>query len=574
MSEKTLDDQDDILALLTQRAEKQGDLPIFNASLNKVRRISSDPESHAMELAQTIMKDANLSVKLLRIANSPYYNRGLGKISSIARSVVLLGFDTIKNLCLTLKLLDSFQDDHAAVGMQQMVARAYLTAGFVRDISLKCRVKEIEEAYICGLCHNLGDIAVAYFLPEKFNEIVALQRSGKIPWSQAQEKVLGTSTAKLGQHLATTWNFPTRVVGNMRPYDPELEGAVRNRDQLTHAMVSLSSAAVGSLYTPYAEDGKPLRALFQALSEATGIRVDALESSLNDSFQMSCELAKEYGLNQRVLQPSVAETGDPFRDKFAREFAFVASAQLKPGAPPAATPEAASSKRAGDQGTTTLVTSAADPKDKTLNTVLGTEKVQPRPSAGADTTAQSSAPTGVAPPKSAPVTKGDPMMQLSIIQEITTLVTESAPLNKLFVKILEGIHRGVGFERTALTLISPDRSNYIGRLALGENTEPLKLQLSGVMRERVDIFARVMLEGTDLFIEDTSEGSWTDAIKKNFVQESGASSFIIAGIRAGHKPIGMFYADNAATNYPITPDMRRGFLQFVAQARLAIQVRG
>lgn len=577
--EKTSGDQEDIFGILTRRAEKQGDLPIFNASLNKVRRISSDPDSHAVELAQTIMKDVNLSVKLLRIANSPFYNRGLGKISSIARAVVLLGFDTIKNLCLTLKLIDSFQSDHPAVGMQQMVARAYLTAGFVRDISMKCRLKEVEEAYVCGLCHNLGDIAVAYFLPDKFNEIHTLVKKGDMSWSQAQEKVLGASMAKLGQHLASTWNFPARVVSSMRPYNPEVEGAVRNRDQLAHAMVALSSEAVGSLYTPQAGSGKSLRELFQALSEATGVRVDALENSLNDSFQMSCELAKEYGLNQRVLQPIISETGDAFRDKFAREFAFITSAQLKPAEAASASSGSASPVSSTVQPTQdapSLQVSDAAARAKS-NEVLGTEKGQVVDAAATytvDVAAPATASTTPAQAGTAAPTKGDPMVQLAIIQEITAMVAESATLNKLFIKVLEGLHRGVGFDRAVLALISPDRSNYVGRLAFGTNTEKLKLQLSGAMHERRDIFARVMLDGNDLFIEDVTEPSWASVLKNNFVNESGAPSMIFAGIRSGHKPIGLFYADNAVSQLPIGPDMRRGFMQFVAQARLAIQVRG
>jgi len=104
---------------LLEHAEKKGDLPIFNTSLNKVRSISSDPDSHAMELAQTIMKDANLSVKLLRIANSPFYNRGMGKIASVSRAVILLGFDSIKNLCMTLKLIESFTDDQPKVALKK-----------------------------------------------------------------------------------------------------------------------------------------------------------------------------------------------------------------------------------------------------------------------------------------------------------------------------------------------------------------------------------------------------------------------------------------------------------------------
>lgn len=576
--ENNANDLPDIFELLTTRAEKRGDLPIFNASLNKVRRISSDPDAHAVELAQTVMKDVNLSVKLLRIANSPYYNRGLGKISSISRAVVLLGFETIKNLCLTLKMIESFQTEHPAIGMHQMVARAYLTAGFVRDVAGKCRVKEIEETYICGLTHNLGDISLAFFLPDKFNEIIALHKSSNISWAQAQETVLGTSLPKLGQHLATTWNFPSRVIGAMRPYNTATEGEIRTREQLIHAMASLSSQAIGTLYLPQSETGKPMRAIMGELAEATGVTSEHLENSLNESFQVSCQLAKEYGLDQTVLQPAIEESGDPMRDRFAREFAVTAMSLLsppesKPGPKIDFLKNPTTGSRPKNQ--TDISTSLGNERDSAANNeVLGTEKVTKIASQTTTTTNGTVTLRGEQTENAPPApTRGDPMVQLAVIQEITTLVTESATLNKLFIKILEGIHTGVGFDRTVLVLISPDRSNYLGRLAMGHDAEKLKLLLSGVMRESKDLFARVMVEGIDVLVENALEPSWTSVLKPNFVKDTSAASFIVAGIRSGHKPIGLFYADNATTGALISPDMRRGFLQFVAQARLAIQVR-
>ena len=50
-----------------------GDLPVFSATVNRIQQISSSKEADAMALAMAVMKDANLSARLLRLANSSHF---------------------------------------------------------------------------------------------------------------------------------------------------------------------------------------------------------------------------------------------------------------------------------------------------------------------------------------------------------------------------------------------------------------------------------------------------------------------------------------------------------------------
>jgi len=580
-------EQKDVLAEVLARAEQKGDLPIFNASLAKVRRVSSDPESHAMELAQTVMNDANLSAKLLRIANSPYYNRGLGRISSVSRAVVMLGFETIRNLCLTLKLIESFESEHPAIGMQQMLARAYLAAGFVKELALGCGLKDAEEAYLCGLLHSLGEIAVAYFSPNKFNELVDLHRTKHVPWGEAQIKVLGVPLQEVGQQLATAWNFSTKLSSTMTRYRPARSGAVR-RDELTHALASMGSEVVGKLYVEYDETGGSMRELMLQLSNITGLGTERLEHNLKRSFEASCELAKDYGLSQRVLQPTMRATDDDLQERLSREFAFFAANRIEAAprgnveelaaiAAPANTPgknvaqsapSPLGSVRTGSSANEVVIVSGGE-----LPTSASPTPVQTTVGATA-TPVDSNTPTGSAAPAAATSLTGDPLLQLSIIQQITAMVTEGAALNSVFIKVLEGLQRGVGFDRVVLVLLSPDRRVYQGRITMGQNTDPLRMALSGPFKENADLFCRVMFEGADLLIDNAADPAWSSVLPAARAAALGNTSFVIAGVRSGSKPVGLFYADNGAGGPAVTPDQRRGFSQFIAQARLAIQVRG
>lgn len=586
LEEAVTSEQKDVLAEVLARAEQKGDLPIFNASLAKVRRVSSDPESHAMELAQTVMNDANLSAKLLRIANTPYYNRGLGRISSVSRAVVMLGFETIRNLCLTLKLIESFESEHPAIGMQQMLARAYLAAGFVKELALGCGLKDAEEAYLCGLLHTLGEIAVAYFVPNKFNELVDLHRTKNVPWGEAQLKVLGVPLQEVGQQLAAAWNFSTKLSSTMTRYRPTRSGTVR-RDELTHALAAMGSEVVGKLYVEYDETGSSMRELILQLSNITGLGTERLEHNLKRSFEASCELAKDYGLSHRVLQPAMRATEDDLQDRLSREFAFFAANRIETStrasgdAREAATVTAsASTKNAAQAGTTVSdslntssgVNDVVIVSDGEAPTSASQPPIQSATGVGG-TPSTTSAHDAPAAPAAAASRTGDPLLQLSIIQEITAMVTEGAALNAVFVKVLEGLQRGVGLDRVVLVLMSPDRAVYQGRITMGQNTDPLRMALSGPFKENADLFCRVMFEGADLLIDNASDPAWASVLPAARVAALGASSFVIAGVRSGPKPIGLFYADNGAGGPSISPDQRRGFSQFIAQARLALQVR-
>ena len=464
--EKIKQNESDIVSQLLALAEKKGDLPIFSASLNNVRRISSDPEADAMELAQTVMKDSNLSTKLLKVANSPYYSRSITKISSVSRAVVLLGFDVIKSLCLTLKLIENFQDEHPTVAMHKMVSRSYLTAGFVRDIALMSKMKNAEETYVSGLCHNIGEIAVGYFLPEKFAMIHAAQKENKLTWQKAQQQVLGQTFAEIAQELGQAWNFSDKVVKSMSAYRANHDGPARNIYELNHAVVALSSQIVDAVYLDDSASNQSMRDLFLKLEESTGIKVARLEKSLSESFARSCELIKSYGLSPDILKPNLSESNDSLRDQFSRDFSFLASSEA----------ELAAKKEAVEVKTEQKPSNEKNVTPTAINTVTESS------------------------PSDSP--KGDPMVQLSYIQEITTLVTESAPLSALFSKILLGLQEGVGFDRAALSLVTPDRNQYATRLAVGDNNGFLKKTLRGKTQSQHDIFARIIDEGGDLLIDE------------------------------------------------------------------------
>ena len=543
------------MARISAGMKRLGDLPIFSTTINKIRRMSSDPDSDAMSVAKEVLKDANLSGKLLRLGNSAFYNRGVGKISVISRAVIVLGFDTVKNLTLTLKLIESFQDANPSVDMGKMLVKSYLAAGFVRDIADKCGVKDIEESYVCALLHNLGEITVAYVLPDEYLRILELVRVKGLRRAQAEQTVLGTSIARISQELATSWEFPPSVVNTMAPSPSKITSPAKDRVSFNGSITSLAHQLLDNLYND-AEDNDQLSDTLETISKVTGLNDGMVENYLSESFHMSCSLASEYGLNKKLLQPRLSSGEGTLRNKWARQFSYYASMDEQPAvANPNEAPPSASSSPAyrGLVGNATASSSTATESPQTI------AAIQPDvpPAASLD---------------ESPATHVNPLLQLQIIQEITDLITKSARLSEVFIKVLDGINRGAGFERALLCLVTPDRRHYVARLAAGRDHDALKQYFSFPINPSGDLFSKILMEGGELQVSDAAESMRRNLLPSDFVEMTKALSFVVASLRYQEKAVGFFYADCAISGRSIDETDERNLLQFVTQARLALRL--
>ena len=546
-----LEDEVDIKEILKQiefRMSKLGDLPIFSASLNKIRRVSKDEDSDAMSLAVEVMKDANLVTKLLQLANSPYYNRGFGKIASVSRSVILLGFETISSLCLTLKLIDSFNSEHPSVDMNLMLVNAFLTAGMAREVAEKAGIKDVEESYICGLLHGLGEIIVAYALPEKYNDMLRQCRETDIGWGKIQQQQLGGSFYLIGRKLAGQWGFSNSVVKTMNPYKKTSDKTLRDLTDINNALASLSHESLDVIYARSNRSKQGLGDIYQNLADAVGIERNEIEESMQQTFRTSCELASDYGLDVKLLMPPVKSSEDALLNKTARQLAFFAGTRAKRG-----------SLLEEDD----LIDEELEKKSVRNKSSVSEEEKQNIEEAESG----NKKPTGLKSQEH----QSNLQVQLSILQEITGLITSAAGVHHVFGKVLDGLHRGIGFKRVALCLLNADHTELQMRLGVGDSLDPLKGYFDLHVRDRKNLFIKVLREGNELYINDVNDAAWKGSVPDDFIKEVGVSSFMISALRSGDKPVGIFYADNDSLSGPITETMQQGFVQFVSQAKLALQ---
>ncbi|MCF8210594.1 MAG: HDOD domain-containing protein, partial [Rhodoferax sp.] len=203
------------LEFLLRRMRHKSDFPALSESVVRIQTMATSETESVNSVTNEILKDVALTNKLLRLVNSAHYGRG-GNISTVSRAVNLVGFNGIRNMALSLVLLEHMQDKSQAEQLKEEFLRS-LMAGSIGE-ELCPTVRESEETFIGSMFQNLGRLLVQFYFPEEATQIRSLVRARRDPMPEAAAalSVLGLSLEELGLGIAKAWGLPQGIQRCMR----------------------------------------------------------------------------------------------------------------------------------------------------------------------------------------------------------------------------------------------------------------------------------------------------------------------------------------------------------------------
>ncbi len=184
-------------------------LPTLPLILDKTTRMLDDPDVSASDVGRVIVKDQSIASKVLRLVNSAFYGCPR-QISTISQAVVILGFNIVKNIVLSVSVFESFSQDSETDEFDRYAFWEHSIAcgAATRVISKHLGVKDSEEAFVGGLLHDIGKLVLEQFLTEEFLKIVHLVQEKGISITEAEKEVLEITHPQVGRYLAQKWNLP------------------------------------------------------------------------------------------------------------------------------------------------------------------------------------------------------------------------------------------------------------------------------------------------------------------------------------------------------------------------------
>ena len=181
-------------------------LPTMPQILIKLIELCQADQAGMAELAKLIANDAGMTSRVLRVANSAAYQRG-GRKVGLLPALSVLGSDLVKSLLISESVFQTFNGfPHISGSDLRAFWKHSLTAAVLaRDLAKTTNYPLVEEAYLAGLLHDVGRLALLAAAPDVYGFNFQLADNEKL--CEAEQQCLHLSHAEAGAWLIERWEM-------------------------------------------------------------------------------------------------------------------------------------------------------------------------------------------------------------------------------------------------------------------------------------------------------------------------------------------------------------------------------
>jgi len=234
-------------------------IPAIPPVLTEITAIFNSSHGSAKDAAAVIAKDEALATRALQLVNSPLY--GLkNPIADINLACSMLGLATINTLVVQATVLQTFTNTVAVEGfdVQWFWDHSFKTAVACRmlaQLSSAAHGLSKEDAYTCGLIHDIGKLILIDSHALRFAEALSLSNKTQVPLAKAETEVFGFNHAQVGGLLAGRWKFGAGVQAAVTwHHDPTANADARALGLLLMAANTIAHQAAGATNGGYRGD--------------------------------------------------------------------------------------------------------------------------------------------------------------------------------------------------------------------------------------------------------------------------------------------------------------------------------
>ncbi len=502
---------------LLRRMRHKSDFPALSESVTTINKIANSETESVNKLSNSILKDFALTNKLLRLVNSAYFRpAGGGSISTVSRAVIVLGFESVRNIAITVLLFEHMQNKVNAQQLKEEFLRANLAGVLAKELGATAQMRDLEQTFICSLFHSLGRLLSQYYFPEESDEIRRVVAQKDCSDDQAALQVLGISFEDLGVAIARQWGFPPLIVNAMRHLPPGQIKRPHNSEERQRALAGMANELCDLIANATPETRQ--RELHKAIARFS----EAVPLGEKEVLQTVQRSVDEIGNFARLIHLNVGQTTF---GKQMRQFSQGG------GGHAAADDSGAADGVLAEEGMLWTALAADDG-----------EQIDPQ----------------------AVLTAG--------IQDISNTLVDSFKLNDILRMILETMYRAMGFKRVLLCIRDAKAGVMQGRFGFGPDANEVARAFRFPMSFTPDIFHAATSKGVDILINDVNDPNIAQRIPEWYRKAVPAQSLVLFPLNLKGNPVALIYADRDEAGGISIPEKELALLRTLRnQAVLAIK---
>ena len=520
---KAADRGESALDRLLKRIGRTEEFPTISKYVMEInQKLAVNPDdSNATDLANVILKDHALTSKLLKMVNSAFYGLAAGKVSTITRAVVVLGYENVRLATLSLGLFEHFKSKSSAKHLKEVVVGAFWSGMMARELASMDGTVNPEEAFVCAMMTHLGKMAMIHYLPEEYRNICICMADRGIGEARAIRSACGVSYEQLGMALARQWNLPPQICNAIQPLSREELQDKKNPPERLRVLSGFVKALCDTIHGGgQAADKNRIKGILEHYQPHVTISGKQLKTLIKDSLENVHQHAHALSLNTS-------------QSTFIEQLSAIYTLRKRPS-PAEAVP--AMPDRPNDSFHLT--------DDHLL-------KARAR----------------------IPGTRNPKDIIMEGIQELSQIMMADYDVDTIALMSLEIFYRALDFQRALMFIQDSATRRMSVRFGYGHNCQQLIGSTGFQLGSSTDVFNLSIQVGKDLIVADSYDEKMTHIVPPWYRNKIDAPAFVFLPVVFQKVCIGALYADRDTEGLPIS-DAEHSYLSMLRnQLVLSIKYR-
>jgi putative nucleotidyltransferase with HDIG domain len=148
----------------------------------------------------------------------------------------------IREVALTTSFIDAFDDNTGAFEISTFWEHSFGVGMVSKVIAEKIGYHDLEQAYIGGIIHDIGEVFLSSFMREEFQSVLDSTKGKPVKLVDAEAELLGTTHCEVGLCMARKWNFPEVYCDVIANHHTPAEATI---DPVLSAIINLADLFCG-----------------------------------------------------------------------------------------------------------------------------------------------------------------------------------------------------------------------------------------------------------------------------------------------------------------------------------------
>jgi len=207
------------------------EIPVLKQTAREVASLREDEDKQsARNITTVVIHDPMMVFKVLCYSQKHKGRNQLQDLLQVEQAIIMMGATAFfQNIPTNYLVEDTLKTNLPALThLLRLIRRAHRAAHFAADWATYLKDLRAEEVRIAALLHDLSEMLMWCFEPEKMNTMCAMQQADKSLRSKAvQQEVLGFTLYDLQKEIVDSFQFPP-LLAKLMQEEASGEQRVRN----------------------------------------------------------------------------------------------------------------------------------------------------------------------------------------------------------------------------------------------------------------------------------------------------------------------------------------------------------